>query len=415
MRINLFLSTGVAVCLLLLGGCTANSANTPMIDTSPEVTASEMPSIPAIPTRGSTPVPLPTEAGTAVSDDQLAATLTQGPPNVRLTALHQWTLPRWYVFDIEWPPSSDMFIIAKDEVKLYDVARFEELWNFQPAVRADRPSGAKFGLDGRSLYLYDRGWGLQIRDPDTGELIRDSRDEPYTFGSCLQSDAEDVVWAPYGDSLFISIEDDLAQAAIFTEIHLWNTLNLKCQEIFARTHGSKGILDVSSDGRYLALGTLLEVSEEENSGRDIEFGQVLVWELETLNHRQICTVGDGSFARFRPGTTMLASPDPEHDGIAFWDVETCQIVNQISEVPAPYDLAFSPDGDLLITVLDRIWVLDSDTGEILLEVEHPSLSESRSFDQRQNSLTISPDGHYLLSYAVKPPDQSTLVLWEIER
>jgi WD40 repeat protein len=319
------------------------------------------------------------------------------------------------VFDIEWAPTSDSFIVAKDDVTLYDIVTFEQLWTLHPAAPADTPSAAEFGLNGTDLYLYDTSWGIQVRDVSTGGLLRNGRDDPNTFGGCLQGDAEDATWAPDGKSLLITIADQRDPAADVAETQVWDSSSLRCREEFARTSGWNSVLDVSSDGRYLALGSVLEVSQSGTDGIDIEFGQVAVWDLGMPSHPQICAAGRGTFAQFRPGTAILASPDPERNGIAYWDVGTCEIIARIPGVPAPYDIAFSPEGDFLIAVLDKIWVISSDSGEVLLVVEHTSLSEPSGFDLRQNSLNMSPDGQYLLTYSAYPPDQSTLILWAIQR
>jgi len=409
------LAVGMATCLLVLVGCTADSTAVQSTAPSPQTAATAARSTSSEPGGQATASPSSMEVETPSSDDQFGPPATETQLTASLVALHEWTFPQWYVFDIEWAPGGESFIIAKDDVKLLDAVTFEERWSLQPAAIVDTPTGAEFAADGGSIYLYDRGWGLQVRDPKAGDLIRNSRDDPHAFGGCLQGDAEDATWAADGKSLLIATADKRDPAVDFTEINVWDTASLRCQEEFAHTRGWNGVLDVGLDGRYLAFGTVLEIRHGETDGRDTEFGQVTVWDLDTPSHQQICAAGVGTFARFRPGTSILASPDPDQGGIAYWDVETCEVVARISGIPAPYDLAFSPDGDMLFAVLDRLWVMSSDSGEVLLEGEHTSLSEPSGFDSRQNSISISPDGRYMLTYSAYPADQSTLVLWEIKR
>lgn len=355
-----------------------------------------------------------TSCAIPASTGNLSVTSTmQSPVKLKITKLHEWSFPGQDVLDIEWASHSDGFVVVTSEKTImYDVDTYQELWSISPIAPAYNASVAVFSPNGQTITLYIRLAGLQIRDATSGGLLLESRHNNYPGKSdCLPLEAFHAVLAPQ-QTLFLSVEDYHLKGAIFTEVNVWDLSSLQCKETFLRTEGHARSLDLSTDGRFLALS--VGVNTRSGSNETIEDGQITVWNRET--RRRACSIGhQGSVAHFKPGSSLLLVSDPKNKQLAYWDVQTCQIVGTLSGIAARYNFAFSPDGQWIAVWENGIWILDANSGKALNRIDDPAPDHVDDIMRFYSTLTFSPNGKFLLYEVRQEPIRGKIFLWNLER
>ena len=165
-------------------------------------------------------------------------------------------------------------------------------------------------------------------------------------------------------------------------------------------------LDVSHDGRYVAVGTL--------------DGTVLIWDLETGD---LVNQLDGHTNRtyatvFSPNDQFILSGSLDRSAI-LWNANNGEIIHSLSELPGRVtDVEFTPDGKKALLGINRqsspselvLW--DLETGE---ELSRFGATEDGN-KQGIESIAISPDGQQVLVGAGNNGQSNPhpLILWDIE-
>ena len=334
--------------------------------------------------------------------------------SIRVTKAFEWVLSGKNILDIKWAPNSDKFIVlTSDEATLYDVSTYQKFWSITPIFPAEYASSVVFQPGGQAINLYIGGVGLQIHDVQSGRLLAE-KPKGNNPGNCLQAEATGAVLSPDGHTLFISIEDHRDKSNDFTQVHRWDVSSLQCTGAFMRTEGHARSLDLTSDGKYLALSVGLNTKEVDNDIQ--ENGQVTVWDLEV--NQRACSIGhQGSIVRFKPRSSILVVTDPEKNKLAYWDVTTCDMVGELSGVTTLYNFTFSSDGRLLAIWKDGIWILDADSGDVLYKIIDPVPLTSTNIDNISRllgKLSFSPNGRFLVYSIRREPIEGLIYLWSIE-
>jgi len=333
----------------------------------------------------------------------------------RITPLHEWVLPNQTINDINWSPTSDKFVIVTyDSVTMYEVNTYQTLWSIAPVAPAYYASAAAFSLDGQSLVVYAHLIGLQMLDAETSHLLAETPKHNYPY-NCFPSEASNAILSLDGRRLFVSIDlpKRLKNYAAFSEIHIWDTLSLECADVLVETEGHARSLDLSFDGKYLAFGAGLNTSLSKDGIE--EDGQITVRNLEI--GQRACSIGhQGSFAHFRPASSVLLVTDPKKDRLVYWDVTRCDEVGELMGVTTSYDFAFSPDGRLLAIWKGDILIVDANSGNVIQKLSDPVSNNVFPIDRLVfGSLLFSPDGRYLLYAIRREPMESLIFLWRIEK
>jgi len=337
-------------------------------------------------------------------------TYSKTPTNTRSivlrdTELHNWLLPESRIYGINWSPGGDKFVVLTSSgVTMYDANTYQAIWSIPQITHA-----SVFMPDGKSLILYIYSSGFQVRDTQTGQLLTEKSDNYPP--DCFRFEAHDAILSSDGNTLYLSVEDQSDKRVTFTEVHVWNMRSLQCEGAFLRTEGQARSLDLSTDGKFLILSVGLNTSD--SGGEVSEDGQVTVWDLEI--NRRACSIGhQGSIARFKPGSPLLFVSDPKNNQLAFWDMNTCQMVGALNGITTRYNLAFSPDGQILAVWSDGIFILDPNSGKVLANISDPEPNSIFPTDRLSSILSISPDGGFLI-YAVHQfaPPASLIYLWKL--
>jgi len=352
------------------------------------------------------------EKPTQVPRDDIS-TISQNPTRTRSVnlhdiELHHWIFPESRVADVNWMPNSDRFVaVTSTEITMYDASTYQAIWTI-PSTSDAKVAG--FMPDGKSLVIYIYGSGFQIRDTITGKLLTEKKDNNPV--DCFQFKAHDGVLRAKDKTLYLSVEDQSDKRITYTEVHVWDMKSLTCEGIFLRNEGQTRALDLSTDGKFLALSVGLNTSI---TGSDVsEDGQVTIWNLD-LNQRA-CSIGhQGSIGRFNPSNSLLLVSDPKNNQLAYWDMNTCQMVGALKDTTTRYNLAFSPDGQLLAVWDEGIRILDANSGEEMLKISDPVPDNIFPIDRLSGTLSFSYDGHYLLYSIQQLPYKGLIFLWSLEK
>jgi WD40 repeat protein len=342
------------------------------------------------------------------------ATATREVDALQIEKIHEWFLPAQNVKDIKWSPAGNYFVVLTEErTTLYETSTLEELWSISPIAPAYYASAATFSSDGKTLVLFTRLHGLQKRNTISGLLLTEST-EDHNPANCFPSEAVDVALSIDGKSLFVSttMEDSQQQSYVLSEIHKWDMSTLECVGVTEKIEGNARSLDLSSDGKYLALGVGLNTSV---SGNDVEEnGQISVRNLEY--GQQVCLIQDqGSLARFTLENSILLVTDPEKDQLVYWDVETCNTIATVKGITTRYNLEFSPDGQLLAIWNNGISLIDPKSGDVLQMIDVPISDNVLPLNRLYSSLSFSPDGKHLIYAVRQEPFESMIFIWTIEK
>ncbi len=187
-----------------------------------------------------------------------------------------------------------------------------------------------------------------------------------------------------------------------------------CKVISAGHDGMVAVWDIWMRG--------MAWSEHADNIRDVAFspngrwiasasadGVVRIWEAATgkeishiVHEEHIKTGGDGMVIAFSPDTTERLIASAGEDGaILIWDAATGQEVTHIQQEERVRALAFSPDGQWLISgskdTTARVWEVE--TGREIARVQHTD---------SVNSVAFSPDGQWAASGSA----DNTVFVWE---
>jgi WD40 repeat protein/tRNA A-37 threonylcarbamoyl transferase component Bud32/Flp pilus assembly protein TadD len=328
---------------------------------------------------------------------------------------------RGHVYGIAFHPDGDRLVSCGMDgtVKVWDAFADPEALRVQ-GRGGIRSTGAEFSPDGQWLLTVGLDGLIQLRDTDSGRLVRSLRSlgrlppfqncwpafspdssrvaiglpgEPVTIhevrsGRVLQTLPEKkcfsaVAFAPGGRQLAVAGNDG--------SVRLWDTRSAKETATLQAPAGAVLQVRYSADGRW--LGAMSE------SGQTIR-----VWDVATGKPLDHLEKEGGSFRaiRFSPDSRRLACA--RQDGTTvIWDVKTGKEMHTLKgHQGLIYDLCFSPDGRRLATCgVDRaVRIWDLEMGQEALTL--------RGMTNQAHSVAFHPDGRRLAA-----ADQNQLVLiWD---
>jgi WD40 repeat protein len=256
-----------------------------------------------------------------------------------------------------------------DQTSMYAIDTRQLVWQVNRST-----SSLTFSPDGK--YLVAASNQIEFWDVATGKIID-------SFVECERCDIFYLTaFAPEDSVLWVSKiafywdNNDLhANSSIGTWIDESSNID-KLIEV----DGAINAFEINSDGSLLVatVGLLPEIGN-----------RVYLWDLAT---NTIHCDFPGETAAFSPVENMVATT--EHDGkIAFFDTITCELQDTIEETSYVSNMAFSPDGQILVVEgqpRGKIKFLSVSTHELLFEV-------GRLDGGSYNSLAFSPDGRFLLA------------------
>jgi WD40 repeat protein/tRNA A-37 threonylcarbamoyl transferase component Bud32 len=224
----------------------------------------------------------------------------------------------------------------------------------------------EFSADGRAIVSASWDSSIEVRSIETGELltkltgahrddIRDvvvSRDGRYYFsgggidGRLVIWDARkqaveqiienqpDTIWAvaASADSKFVAAG---GQKRNLGWLKVWDVASGKERSIaFSAGHGRVDSIDFSNDGRWIAATTVS--------------GNVPIWSVDTGTMVRVLQghLNTPESVRFSPDSARLATASKS--SLRIWDVETGEQCLRLRH-PGAISVAFSPDGDTLLT------------------------------------------------------------------
>lgn len=233
-----------------------------------------------------------------------------------------------------------------------------------------------YSRDGTMLAsgMYDGS--INLWDPNTGARTRllDGHEENIT----------DIDFSPNGKYMASGSDDNL--------VLLWNAAD----GIVIKALTSQGIYYAPTGVAFSPNGTMLAVASSEG---------LVLWNLGSLSSTTLLSVLNysGRGIAFSPDGSKLAYADAYN--INIWDVQALRKISTIKVSPEKYgreptDLAYTPDGKMLITSMDDgsvIW-WNPETGEAVRQA-------SLELDVRHNewiiSIALTPDGTRLAAMTNK--------------
>lgn len=312
--------------------------------------------------------------------------------------------------DIIWSPNDHRFVVVTiNDVILYNADTLETIWRRLPQSQGSTVSGAAFTSDGKTLILFDKIYGLQVINAKNGDLVSETRNLNNP-ADCQQLDSAQTILTPDDKTLIISTENP--EHGYTPQIQLWDITTLGCKEVLAETEGHNRSLDLSPDGRYLANGLALDTGTLNNE--IIETGRITVWDMQIK--KPICEINDhGAYARFLPGGSLLAVPDPEKNEIAYWDVTNCAVDKSLSGVSSKYGFAFNPNGQSIALWNGEILIIDSEKGDILQVIDDRANDVVFAIDRIYNEFLFSHDGQYLIYSFIEGANNYKFSLWKYDK
>jgi WD40 repeat protein len=305
----------------------------------------------------------------------------------------QWSIGD--VNDIVWSPDGNRFAIAYGEangsygVRLYSLASLAEVWSVQTGL----VSGIAFSPNGNKLAVSPYDTGIQIWDANTGSLDREIFDN---LNSCIGGPTARIAFIQNGDTIMTSYSSGGHGYPYSTHIYLWDVDSGQCNGEVLEEEGWLMELVISSDSRYIALAL--------NHISDVDRVQVHIWDLNT---KQMSCKLPGIGVAYSSVDSMVATGKNVGAPIELWNVQECQFLRGFGEGTNPFSLAFSPDGQFLVTGRESISIWAVTNGS--------PIGEPEELSGEVWVLEFSPDGRYLLSASqgVTANQDYVITLWDV--
>jgi WD40 repeat protein len=306
--------------------------------------------------------------------------------------LQAWQSVDTQIRDIKWVPNEDKYVIVvSNAVSLHEAATGKVLWKLTPDTYPGSPSGVAFPSGGKTMIVYVEQGGLKIIDIATGQLLAEKQKE-FNSANCRTSTSDETILSQDNRTLIVSTEN-IEKYDMFSQLQLWDVPSMNCIAILDEINGHTRSLDISSDGRYLALGMGVNTTLVDNIVK--ESGHVSVWDLQS--REIICEIIDyASNAHFRPGSSLLAVANPDKNEINYWDIDRCTIDSALTGTTARYGFTFTPDGNSISILNDGILIIDADHGKILQELDTEEVNTIDPLVRLSSILSFSDSGKYLL-------------------
>ncbi|MCI0633149.1 MAG: protein kinase [Actinobacteria bacterium] len=288
------------------------------------------------------------------------------------------------VNDAAWSPDGAMVVTSSPkQVSVWDVSRSKPVRDPGPEFSVSPPAGLFTAVD----FGPDSQIATGMSDGTT-VLWRLSRDDAEAILTLAGHGAEvaDVDFSPDGTRLVTSSDDG--------NVRLWDITPEGGHELL--TLAGSGGLAYSPDGSLIAVGS--------------EDGDVRLYEAESGERTTLLRGHEGRInaIAFHPSGSTLATAGFSDGTARIWDatsgIESAAIDLVPSNQPARlcelypsrleqvFDIAFSPDGDMLLTggwfAASSTLIWDPTTGEL----ERILAQGSSSQDQWGRSVDFSPDG-----------------------
>ena len=325
------------------------------------------------------------------------------PLGISATKLHEWILPYGTISDAKWAMDSSKFSVVGffGGATIYDPNTYQVIWNLEP-VQIHAATSNIFTPDGKSIVIFNAS-GVQIWDILSHQLLTEITDEngaqncirPVTYG-------HDAVFSQDGHTLFLSVEDNSDKRTTYTKIEKWDTTSWHCMGTLLSTEGHPRSLALSPNGRFLAIGISEGISDSGGFASGTEKGHTLIWDI--LDNKQHCTVDEapstfapgniGSLVVFKSGMNQSNSWENQ----VIYLNEQCQPSQILLDLTPPYPflspLSFSPNGQMLALGRKKIWILDANSGSILVKIPD-AVPNTPSDSHVTDILSFSPDGRFL--------------------
>jgi WD40 repeat protein len=183
-----------------------------------------------------------------------------------------------------------------------------------------------------------------------------------------------------------------------TRIYHWDIQHAQCLGLFVEHRGELNSLSLSPDGAILLVGLF-------DTG-DPYVAQTYLYDVASREPKCWFKAEDATIS---PRGDIVAVVDHESESLKFYDPDTCSMITELpSFFPRPitsYELAFSPNGDLLAIGYDSVRIFDTSSGELIVELG--------SID-RILAIGFSPNGRYLLISECTPCKVSLWAAMPIE-
>ena len=362
---------------------------------SPPPTATNTPT----PTNTATPTPTPTATSTPTPlllvEDAVLLPEVLAPVTVenagQVSALAEWeTNP---VVDLAWLPDGSHLVAAgAEEINFFD-------WRTRQQVRTlvanETLVGISIRADGRYLAAASNFPRLTTPTPGVGEdsssQVQIWRLEDWqAIGPLYVSDRPVSSLGYTSDGALLAVAFTSQEFAM-NRLLIWDATSLEFRRDYA--------LRVALDMAFSPASALFAVTPDRYA--------IQIWDMVTS--KQMHTLytsftGAVNCLAFSPGGEILATG--HYDGIIrFWDVESGELIREISTIGVIETLSFSPQGGVLASGSSyqdfgiRLW--DVENGTLLRTLE----GHTRGVD----NLEFSPNGQMLASAAY----DGTLRLWGI--
>jgi WD40 repeat protein len=325
--------------------------------------------------------------------------------------LTSWTLTdgHWSGHYVTYSPDGTLLAVVAKTVKLYDVATGEIRYTLESTTGT---RSVAFTPDGTLLAA--ASYGLTLWDVATGEFVAQLTYDDSDLAHCLgEETAQD--WGPCPatyDVLSVAVSPDgarLAAADALGRVGLWTlpsgervaTLSGYNYGGSQRGGGSSDTISISTfafspDGTTLAAGT---------GGYMTSGGWTELWNID----RQVIDGylgGGGSMQElaYSPDGALLVTASAL-SGVRLWDTTTNTVRDVLMEYgDAVGGVAFSPDGSRVAAglVYGEVYVWDTATGEQVTVLEAPT--------EYMERITFSPDGSLLASGS----SDGLIRLWDVQ-
>jgi WD40 repeat protein len=233
----------------------------------------------------------------------------------------------------------------------------------QEAQESDQVRATAWSPDGDQIAVATEFGGVQIQNPETGQLIVNLHDTQAIF---------DVAWSPDGTRL--------AAAGADNQVKIWNPISGEIITNLQSPVNNIRSISWSPDGTTLA-----------GASQDGFPKNVNVWDVSTGQIVFSPDVGDALAVAWSPdGTTLAIGKFRE---IQLWDVATQQSVNTIQTPEYVIALAWSPDNTLIASAdtyvpensVIRIWDVAT-TRLVKTLIGHTDVINSVNWSPIDNSL-----------------------------
>lgn len=360
----------------------------------------------------------PTRLITSTPEDMPTILPTQ--ITTQITKLFEWSLPSPRKKDIAWSIEGEPFVVVpagsssgkpSGGAVMYDANSLNEVWRIEPLGVTLYLSSAAFSPSGEIVAFYADG--IHVHDATSVPMI--TVPQINNPGRCLISKhfAKNIVWLHDGKTIVVGVNDERQKSSTTVEVQLWDTSSSspKCAEVFAKVEGTFRSLDLNAKGDYLALSTRQSLISDVVTGIR-EVGQTQVWNIATK--QQTCQIDGALVAKFNPTNDLLLVSDFEKGNLAYWDVEKCELIQPLVNSSHPYDFAFSADGQFLVVNEGNILIIDPISGKTLSKIDSPLTPDEPTW-YLDATLSISPNGNYLVYSVPNAPRGSKLFLWKINK